>query len=168
MPFSNYSFTCRHAWLACLLLGLLLSGCTAATQRIHPQFPQYRHTMGKLLVLQPDIGIYEKMTDGSRLYHHANSNRARRLVQQVIVNQLQNRHFSVLAVTPDEMEAADVRDVTALFRSVNRSIQLHTIGPQVFPELNRTLLESMEPDAIKKIDAKFGDTIKHGFRYQEK
>jgi hypothetical protein len=134
MTVRNTSFTCRRTWLAFILLGLLLHGCTAATQRLHPQFPQYRHTMGKLLVMQPDIGIYEKMPDGSRLYDQANSRRARRQVQQAIVNQLRNRHFSVLAVTPDDMQTADVRDVAALFRSVNRSIQLHTIGPQVFPD----------------------------------
>ncbi len=40
-------------------------------------------------------------------------------------------------------------------------------GPQVFPELNRTLIESMAPDSFKQVDAKFGDIIKHGFRYQE-
>jgi hypothetical protein len=113
---------------------MLLCGCTAATKRIHPQFPHYRQAIGKLLVMQPDIGIFEQLPDGRRLYHHANSSRARQLVQEAIVNQLQNRHFSVLAVTPEEMEAPDVREVTALFRSVNRSIQLHTIGPQLFPE----------------------------------
>jgi len=40
-------------------------------------------------------------------------------------------------------------------------------GPPVFPELNRTLLESMAADSFKQVDAKFGDIIKHGFRYQE-
>jgi 4-hydroxy-3-polyprenylbenzoate decarboxylase len=40
-------------------------------------------------------------------------------------------------------------------------------GPQVFPELNRTLLENKAPDSFKKVDAKFGDIIKHGFRYQD-
>ena len=40
-------------------------------------------------------------------------------------------------------------------------------GPQVFPELNRTLLETGAPDSFKQVDAKYGNIIKHGFRYQD-
>lgn len=40
-------------------------------------------------------------------------------------------------------------------------------GPQVFPELNRTLLETKAPDSFKQVDTKYGDIIKHGFRYQD-
>ncbi len=158
MTVRNEFFICRYVWLACILLGLLLSGCTSATQRIHPQLPQYQKAMDKLLVVQPEIAIFEKMADGSRLYHHHNSVRSQRLVQQAIVNQLQRRHFSVLVVTPEDMESAEVRNVTALFRSVNRSIQLHTIGPQLFPEKKAafeyqlgsvaTLLDTYQADGL--------------------
>lgn len=158
MTARNEFFVCRYAWLVCILLGLLLSACTSATQRIHPQLPQYRQAVGKLLVMPPDIGIFEKMADGSRLYHHLNSNRSQRLVQQAIVNQLQRRHFSVMVVTPEDMKSVEVHNVTALFRSVNRSIQLHTIGPQLFPEKKAafdyhigsvaTLLETYQADGL--------------------
>ena len=40
-------------------------------------------------------------------------------------------------------------------------------GPQVYPELSRTLLERMAPNAIPQVEAKFGDIIKQGFRYQD-
>lgn len=40
-------------------------------------------------------------------------------------------------------------------------------GPAVFPERNRTLLEQMAPHAFAQVDAKFGEIIKYGFRYQD-
>ncbi len=39
-------------------------------------------------------------------------------------------------------------------------------GPQVFPELNRTLLEKKAPQSFKQVDSKYGGIIKQGFRYQ--
>ena len=36
-------------------------------------------------------------------------------------------------------------------------------GPQVYPELSRTLLERMAPNAIPQVEAKFGDIIRQGF-----
>ncbi len=34
-------------------------------------------------------------------------------------------------------------------------------GPERFPELNRTLLETIEPDAFANVDQKYGDLIKN-------
>jgi 4-hydroxy-3-polyprenylbenzoate decarboxylase len=36
-------------------------------------------------------------------------------------------------------------------------------GPNVYPELSRTLLERMAPNAIPQVEAKFGDIIRQGF-----
>jgi 4-hydroxy-3-polyprenylbenzoate decarboxylase len=36
-------------------------------------------------------------------------------------------------------------------------------GPHVYPELSRTLLERMAPNAIPQVEAKFGDIIRQGF-----
>ncbi|MGD8702039.1 MAG: hypothetical protein PVG51_01865 [Desulfosarcina sp.] len=119
--------------LVWLTIGLGLSGCTAATERLHPQFPNYRHTMGKMLVWLPEISIYEIMPDGSRLFDPVRSQNARNAAQQAIARQLQKKQFSVLTVEADRMPTSGLNDVIPLFRSVNRSIQLHTIGPQLFP-----------------------------------
>ena len=40
-------------------------------------------------------------------------------------------------------------------------------GPEVFPELNRTLLERMAPNAFTQVDAKFSRIIKQGFGCQD-
>jgi len=115
------------------LLGLFVSGCTYTSERLHPQFPDYRQTMGVMLVLVPEIGIFEQMPDGSRLFQDIQSREAQRKAQQSIVRQLQERHYAVQTADAQTMLSSELLSVTSLFRSVNRSIQLHTFGPQLYP-----------------------------------
>lgn len=89
--------------------------------------------MGVLLVLQPEIRIFEQLSDGSRLYQDIQSREAQRRAQAAIVRQLGERHFTVKAASPQLMQKSEYRSVTDLFRSVNLSVQLHTYGPQPFP-----------------------------------
>ncbi len=117
-----------------LLIGLFVSGCSYPSERIHPQFASYRHTMGAMLVLVPEIGIFEQLPDGSRLFQDVQSQDAQRIAQQSIAGQLLKRHFTVQTADTRTMKAPEIRSITALFRSVNRSIQLHTFGPQIYPD----------------------------------
>ena len=127
----------KSIWMV-LLIGLFQSGCTCPTERIHPQFPSYRHTMGVILVLMPEIGIFEQMPNGSRLFQETQSRNAQRVAQQSIAGQLLKRHFKVQSADAGVMQLAEVQSLTALFRSVNRSIQLHTFGPQIYPAKVKT------------------------------
>ena len=77
----------HRIFLAALLAGFILTGCTSATQRLHPRFKEYRHPMGAMLVLAPDIGIFEKMPDGSSIYRDTLSHNAREVAQQAITGQ---------------------------------------------------------------------------------
>ncbi|MCB2147373.1 MAG: hypothetical protein KQI81_12935 [Deltaproteobacteria bacterium] len=119
--------------LLVILIGLFLSACTYSSERLHPQFASYRQSMGSMLVLMPEIGIFEQMPDGSRLFQDIQSQEAQRNTQQSIVRELQKRHFTVHTADPRMMQSPELLSVTSLFRSVNRSIQLHTFGPQLFP-----------------------------------
>ncbi len=124
--------TCRSL-LVGLAVGLFISGCTSAIHRLHPEFPSYRQTMGKMVVLVPDIHMYEQLPDGSRLLDQAHSREARNAAQAAIARQLRNRRYQVMPLPSDRLPTGEVESVRSLFRSVNRSIQLHTIGPQRFP-----------------------------------
>lgn len=124
----------RHrTMLGVILTGLLISGCAYPTERYHPQFHKYRQPMGVLLVLVPEIGIYEQMPDGSRLIRDIQSKQARQLVQQAIDKNLLQRDFLVQNADARMMQRTEIQSITSLFRSVNRSIQLHTFGPQIYP-----------------------------------
>ena len=122
-----------RSFLMMALIGFLVSGCTYSSERLHPQFPSYRQTIGVMLVLVPEIGIFEQMPDGSRLFQDIQSQKAQREAQQSIVRQLEDRHFTARIADTRMMQSSDLLSVTSLFRSVNRSIQLHTFGPQLYP-----------------------------------
>ncbi len=115
------------------LIGQFFTGCTYTSERLHPQFPSYHKGMGAMLVLVPEIGIFEQMPDGSRLFQDIESQEAQRQAQQSIVRQLEARHFTVQTADVRMMQSSELLAVTSLFRSVNRSIQLHTFGPQLYP-----------------------------------
>jgi len=127
-----------RSMLMVVLIGLSISGCTASPERLDPQFPRYSKSMGVLLVLVPEIGIFEQMPGGGQLLHDIQSREAQRIAQQSIVAQLRERHFRVQAADDRMMHQPEIQSVTSLFRSVNRSIQLHTFGPQIFPSKVKT------------------------------
>ncbi len=129
------------------LTGFFVSGCSYPSERIHPQFTSYRHAMGAMLVLVPEIGIFEQMPDGSRLFQDIQSQNARHIAQQSIAGQLLKRHFTVHTADARMMKAAEIRSITALFRSVNRCIQLHTYGPQIYPDKLKAFEYQMGPVA---------------------
>lgn len=115
------------------LVSLIVSGCAATSERHHPQFSTYRQSMGTLLVLRPEIRIFEQLPDGSRLFQDIQSQEAQRRAQTAIIQQLSERAFTVRTVDTKALAGSEYIDTTALFRSVNRSIQLHAFGSQPFP-----------------------------------
>jgi hypothetical protein len=123
----------RPSILVLALICLFVSACTCASERLHPHFPDFRQHMGVMLVLVPEIGFFEQMPDGSRLFQDTQSQEAQRNAQQAIARQLEARHFRVQTADTRMMRSSELLAVTSLFRSVNRSIQLHTFGPQPYP-----------------------------------
>ena len=130
----------NHLLLMVMAISLFFSACTAATERRHPQFPSYRHAMGVMLMWAPEIGIFEKMQDGSSMYNETRSHSAQRFAQEAVKKQFQERHFLVRTIDSATIPSGEMISILSLFRSVNRSIQLHTLGPQIFP-LKKTTFE---------------------------
>ncbi len=124
--------TGRHR-VALFLIGMLVIGCTYPSERHHPQFPTQRQTMSVLLVVPPEIRIFEQLADGGRRYQESQSRAAQNEVQTSIVQALRNHAFGVRTVETVHALPTEMDEVSRLFRSVNRSIQLHTYGPQVYP-----------------------------------
>ena len=120
--------------LIVMLIGLCVSGCSYPSARLHPQFSSFRQPMRVMMVMVPEIRILEQMPDGSRLFNEEKSQQAQQEAQTAIIRELNARHFTVRSADADMMQQRQYSAVTALFRSVNRSIQLHTYGPQIFPE----------------------------------
>lgn len=119
--------------LLLILIGALASACSVGTERLDPDFQKYRQPMGVMLVLTPEVTIMQQLPDGGRLFQTDQSLEARKIAQQSISEQLVHRRFTVKTADTRIMRQPEIQNVVSLFRSVNRSIQLHTFGPQIFP-----------------------------------
>ena len=130
--FTRLLFSSRQ-WFTLLLISLLVSSCAFQSERIHPQFSNHCQSMDRMLVLQPEVRIYKEMPDGSRLYQESMSLEAQHNAQASIIREFENQAFTVQTTEAFRPPNEDMNDVAMLFRSVNRSIQLHTFGPQIYP-----------------------------------
>ncbi|MGA6924932.1 MAG: hypothetical protein WBY88_04565 [Desulfosarcina sp.] len=130
--------------LIAVVMGLLVSGCTSFSAH-HSQFRHYRQPMAVMLMLPPEIGIFEQLSDGSRLYREQYSRTAQRRAQEMIAEQLRLRHFEARAVDPGMINELPYTEIISLFRSVNHSIQLHTFGPQPYPAKRKAFEYDLGP-----------------------
>ena len=90
--------------------------------------------MGVMLVAAPDIRIFEQLPDNGRLFREDLSQMAQHRAQTAIARILGDRGFTIQQADPQTLPEAELDEISVLFRSVNRSIQLHTYGPQIFPD----------------------------------
>lgn len=89
--------------------------------------------MERVLLLPPEIGLFEELPDGSLRWQKNASWKARNNTHQAVIAALKLKGFDVRTADPQFVNQAETQDAQALFRSVNRSIQLHAYGPQLFP-----------------------------------
>jgi hypothetical protein len=118
---------------ACVLFCILFSACTHPPERHHPLYADLTPSIRKVLFLSPEVNVFDTMADGSLVHHEAGSRVAQDYIQQAVIHRLIEKGFIVDAADPHFMATAETQSVQRLFRAVNRSIQLHTYGPQIFP-----------------------------------
>lgn len=115
------------------LVGILLLGCNHVSDRYHPDYSSYHHQIRRVLVLPPEIGIFEELSDGSVAWAMNKSRDAQGVAFEAVNEVLAAKDYLVESSGQDSRDNIDVHSVQSLFRSVNRSIQLHTYGPQFYP-----------------------------------
>ena len=127
--FNYIPFFIAGALLFCLI------GCATSTDRCHPEFNHRIQPIKTLCLLPSDAIVYEELP-GGRLKQRNDLNEAAGLsVQRALVTELTARDFRVLTypVGPTH-RTAELQEVLNLYRAVNKSIQLHTFGPEVFTD----------------------------------
>lgn len=128
----------RRFTAAVVLTCLLLCGCAGSTDRFAPQFEAYRQSMQTLLVLLPEVRLFEQLPDGSRLFQEIPSRTAAHQLQGSIARQLQQNGFTAATVDATTMHQPGYVEIASLYRSVNHAIRLHTYGPQIYPAKVKT------------------------------
>jgi hypothetical protein len=130
---------------ALLLTGLFMAGCSYTSERYHPDYHAKRKQIHRLLVLYPEINIVEELADGAMIREMEKSRDAREAAFKAVAQVLGGKRYLVRTADPEAMDNTEVRDVQTLFRSVNRAIQLHTYGPQLYPEKLRNFEYGVGP-----------------------
>lgn len=119
--------------LGLLLTCILLTGCNYTSERYHPDYLEYRKQIRRVLVLHPEINIFEELDDGSMICQMDKSRDAQATAFEAVSDVLADKDYFVRPAGSETMNNDEIRSVQTLFRSVNRSIQLHTYGPQLYP-----------------------------------
>jgi hypothetical protein len=115
------------------VLFFCLIGCATSTDRCHPDFTLRIQPIKTLCLLPPEAIVYEELPDGRLKRRSDRSDAAGLSVQQALVTELTARDFRVLTYPPGPTHrTAELQEVLSLYRAVNKSIQLHTFGPEVF------------------------------------
>lgn len=128
----------KFALLTCL--SIVSAACALPADRYHPQYSTYIQGIRSVLLLTPQITVLQDKPQGKPIWNEQASREATRLAGQAVRKVLLSKNLVVHVADPQLDAHPDVRDVQSLYPAVNRSIQLHTYGPQIFPDK----LESFE------------------------
>jgi hypothetical protein len=116
------------------LLCFWIVACAASPDRRHPDFNHKIQPIKILCLLPADILVYEELPDGRLLYRKDWSQAVHDDLKQTIIRELTGREYLVLTYTEsDSYQTAELQEILTLYRAVNKSIQLHTFGPDIFP-----------------------------------
>lgn len=85
-------------------------------------------------MLTPQIAVMQDNAQGKAVWNEQASQEAVRLAEQAVRRVLISKHLTVHTADKQLNTQAEVRDIQSLYSAVNRSIQLHTFGPQIFPD----------------------------------
>ena len=130
--FNNCVRFCR--FFVVFLLCFWIVACAASPDRQHPDFNDRIQPIKILCLLPADILVYEELPDGRLLYRKDWSQAVHDDLKQTIVGELTDREYRVLTYPEgDSYQTAELHEILTLYRAVNKSIQLHTFGPDIFP-----------------------------------
>lgn len=116
------------------VLSLWLASCAVSPDRRHPEFSDRIGPIKVLCILPADVIVYEEMSDG-RLIHRSDwSLAAREDIYQTLSDEFKARNYRVQTFPESQWhQESELQEIFTLYRAVNKSIQLHTFGPDIFP-----------------------------------
>lgn len=120
-------------------------GCGFTPDRFHPEYAHFRSSMRHFLLFPPEVGCYEEMADGRILWQAESSRLAGDYLSQAVLEAMGNHALAVEPIDLKGPDTAELLEIQALYRNVNRSIQLHTFGPQEFVSKKQIFDYSLGP-----------------------
>jgi len=148
---------------ACLSLLITVFGCASPAYRTHSEFRVRVKNIGIPVLVLSDIKIYELLPGGIVEPRDDWAVIGRHNLLSALLANLNDKHYNVKSLIPHKGVEKEMEEIQALYRAVNRSIKLHTYGPQLFPEKLRNfdyslgsierILRKCEADSLIFVDA---------------
>jgi hypothetical protein len=138
--------------------------CALPAYRAHSEFEARVRNIGIPILVLSHVRIYESSPGGVVELRDDWSAVSRRNLLSALLANLKAKHYKVKPLITDEETEREMEEIQALYKAVNRSIQLHTYGPQLFPEKVRNfayslgsierILKKCEADSLIFVDAR--------------
>jgi hypothetical protein len=128
---------CRRNTLAVVLLFCLFStmpGCASRPCRVNPGWTTRAKGIRALLVVPAEVRIYQVSPGKMTQMRTDWSETGRRNLDRAILQGFRERNYRVERLKAGGEIQRETTQIVPLFRAVNKSIQLHTYGPQIFPD----------------------------------
>jgi hypothetical protein len=133
---------------------MMLFGCASQAYRAHPDFGARAKRLHVAGLMPCDVKIYEATGHGIVELRDDWSPTVKRSLVRALIMGFEKIGYHVEPVSVDEGTEAEIDEIQALYRSVNKSIRLHAYGPQVFPEKKRNFQYSI--GSVEKFLEKLG------------
>ena len=128
-----------------LCTSMMLFGCASPAYRAHPEFEMRAGNLNTLGLMPCDIKAYEVSGLGLVELRDDWCVTSNKNVVNALIKSLKDKHYNIKALTIDQEIEEEMDGIRALYRVVNKSIQLHTYGPQLFPEKGKNFEYSLGP-----------------------
>jgi len=112
---------------------LPLSGCAETSTRTHPSFQTEVRHITATVVVPMDITVYDETVGYPAQVKNDWCALAERNLMEALVKGLKKKRYDVKVAQADQSASPELKEIQNLYRAVNKSIQLHTYGPQLFP-----------------------------------
>lgn len=131
--------TSKRSLLTLCLISLFFAWacCTAPPYRAHPEFETRVKKINHIALLPPVVEVYEVSPSGMAELRDDWCVLGRKSLEKALVEELEEKRYVVHNLTTADNVDREVKQIQALFKQVNKSVQLHSYGPQVFNEKMR-------------------------------
>ncbi len=132
--------TVKHRNRNMLVVGLVLclfstmDACALPSWRANPEWTTRAKDLRAILVVPAQVRIYQVSSEAMIQLDRDWSETGRRNLASAILQGFRHRHYHVKLLNAEGDIQREMMPILALFGAVNKSIQLHTYGPQIFPD----------------------------------
>ena len=105
-----------------------------APHRAHPQFESRVAKIKALTLVPPAVEVYELSPSGLSELRDDWCMLGRKNIEEALIEKFTSKRYIIRTLRAGSEVRKELAEIQALYTQVNRSIQLHSYGPQVFPE----------------------------------